>query len=91
MMALYTEGEYLFDTDDYSESFFYTWSELTYSPLEWLRGGLVIQRTKAYETNFEIQRGLLLGFCFEHVDLTGYVFNLGWGDPAYVFSVGVNF
>jgi NADH dehydrogenase FAD-containing subunit len=30
----------VFDTDDSSESFFYTWSELTLAPVEWFRFGL---------------------------------------------------
>ena len=40
-LQLYSEGEYVFDTDDSSESFFYTWSELTLAPVEWFRFGLV--------------------------------------------------
>src|SRR4051812_27673091 len=56
---LYSEGEYVFDTGDFSDSFFYNWSELTYSPVEWLRLGLAAQRTRAYESDRDIQRGLL--------------------------------
>jgi hypothetical protein len=45
-LQLYSEAEYVFDSDESSESFFYTWSELTYSVTDWLRVGGVIQRTK---------------------------------------------
>ena len=88
---LYTEGEYLFDTDNSSDSFFYTWSELSYSPLDWLRFGVVIQRTKAYQSDLDIQRGLLLGFSYKQVNFTTYVFNLGWEAPTFVFSIGATF
>jgi len=88
---LSSQGEYYFDAAESSENFFYTWSELTYSPLEWLRAGLVIQRTKAYKTEFDIQRGFLVGVAYKRVDLTGYVFNLGWTDPTLVLSIGFSF
>lgn len=90
-LELSTEGEYVFEVGDSSESFFYTWSELTISPLDWLRAGLAVQRTKVYETDLDIQRGLLLGFSYKKVDFTSYIFNLGWEDPTFVFSIGVNF
>ncbi len=88
--ALYSEGEYLFDTADSANNFFYTWSELTYSPVDAFRFGLVIQRTKAYQTQFEIQRGLLAGFSARLVELTAYVLNLD-GDPAFVLAAAVTF
>jgi len=75
-LELYSEGEYVFDTDDSSDSFFYNWSELTLAPLDWFRFGLVTQRTRAYETDRDIQRGLLLGFSYRVLDLTTCLFNL---------------
>ena len=61
-LVLYSEGEYVFDTGDRSASFFYNWSELSFSPVEWFRFGLVAQRTRAYESDRDIQRGFLVGF-----------------------------
>jgi len=90
-LELYSEGEYLIDVEDASESFFYTWSELTISPFEWLRTGFVTQRTRTYETDVDIQRGLLLGFSYKQVDFTTYVLNLGWDEPTVVLSLGVHF
>jgi|WetSurMetagenome_2_1015567.scaffolds.fasta_scaffold236745_2 hypothetical protein len=89
-MELYTEGEYVFATGDSSESFFYTWSELTLAPVDWFRFGAVIQRTKLYETDFDIQRGFLVGVSFKRVDLTTYVFNPA-DKPTFVFAAGVSF
>jgi hypothetical protein len=86
-----TEGEYVFDTKDSAGSFFYSWMELTYSPREWCRAGLVSQRTKAYQTDLDIQRGLLIGFSHKRVDFTTYIFNAGWTDPTVVLSLGFNF
>jgi hypothetical protein len=65
--------------------------ELSYSPREWWRAGLVAQRTKAYSTSLDIQRGLLFGVSGKNTDLTAYVFNAGWTDPTVVLSLGFKF
>ena len=88
--TLYSEGEFVFDTGDSANSFFYTWSELTYAPVDLLRLGLVIQRTKAYQTEFEIQRGLLVGFSTKMVEFTTYVFNPD-RDPVVVLAAALTF
>jgi len=90
-VELSSQCEYVFDTQDRSRNFFYTWSELSYSPLDWFRAGLVVQRTKVYKTDLNIQRGLLAGFSYKKLDFTTYVFNFGWTDPTVVLAVGVNF
>lgn len=90
-LQLYSEGEYVFDTGDSSDSFFYNWSELTLSPVEWLRFGVVTQRTRAYETDRDIQRGLLIGVSWMNLDLAAYVFNPDDDKPVVVVSFGVSF
>jgi hypothetical protein len=90
-LELYTEGEYLFDTDDSSDSFYYTWSEFTLAPVDWFRFGLAVQRTKLYQTDYDIQRGFLVGFTFKRVDLTTYVFNPDASRPMIVLGIGVSF
>jgi hypothetical protein len=88
---LASEGEYVVDAGTSSGNFFYTWSELTYSPADWFRFGLAAQRTKAYQTELDIQRGFLVGFSYKKVDFTTYFFNLGWTDPTVVLAVAVTF
>ena len=85
------DGEYVFDLEDSSGSFFYVWAQLTHAPRKWLSVGLVAQRTRAYQTSLDIQRGLLVGFSYRKVSLTAYEFNLGWTSPTVVFSVGATF
>lgn len=86
-----SEGEVLFDADESAESFFYAWSELTWAPTERFRFGLVGQRTRVYETDREIQRGVLLGFAGEHVDFATYVFNPDDDSPTVVLALGLNY
>lgn len=90
-LELYSEGEYVFDTGDSSDSFFYNWSELTFAPADWCRFGMVTQRTRAYGSDRDVQRGLLAGVSFERVDVTAYVLNPDDDDPTWVFAVGFSF
>ena len=89
--SLSSQGEYFCDAGGASANYFYTWSELTYSPWEWLHGGLAVQRTRAYKSDLDIQRGFLVGVSYRKVDVTTYVFNLGWTDPTIVLALGFNF
>lgn len=88
---LYSEGEYVFDTDDSEDSFFYTWSELTFRPVDSLRLGMVIQRTKAYDTDLDVQRGLLIGISTAKLDVTATIFNPDESDPVVMVSLGLAF
>ena len=49
------------------------------------------QRTRVYKTDRDIQRGLLAGFSFKHVDLTGYAFNPDDDKRTFVLAVAVTF
>jgi hypothetical protein len=84
-------NEYVFDTSNHSGSFYYSWPQLTYSPLDWFRVGLVAEHTKALHTSLEVQRGFLVGFSHKKWEFTTYVFNPGLADPTTVLEVGVSF
>ena len=90
-LELYSEGEYVFDTGHSSDSFFYNWSELTLSPVDWFRIGMVTQRTRLYKTDRDIQRGVLVGFSYKMVDLSLIVFNPDESKPTFVLAVGLSF
>ena len=90
-LEFYTENEYVADTNYRSDSFFYDWSELSLYPVDWFRLGLVTQRTRAYQSEREIQRGILAGGSFKWLNLTGYAFNPDDDEPFYVFSAEVTF
>ena len=90
-LELYSEGEYLFDSEDSSGSFFYNWSELTFAPTDWIRLGMVTQRTRIYHEDRDITRGPLLGLSYKQVDLTGYVLDPDSGHATFVIAAAVNF
>jgi hypothetical protein len=91
-LEAYSEGEYVVDLDSHHDNFFYTWSEFTIAPTDWLRAGVVVQRTKVYETDFDVQRGLLVAASFDRFDATASWFNPDEGDDSFfVFSFGLGF
>ncbi|MFI5247616.1 MAG: hypothetical protein ACHQWV_03580 [Nitrospirales bacterium] len=86
-----SSGEYVFDTSHRNGNFFYSWPQLTYSPLDWLHLGLVAQRTKAYRTSFDTQRGLFVGVSHKKAEFTTYIFNPVWSDPTMVLELRWSF
>lgn len=88
---LYSEGEYVIDTDDSSGNFFYNWAQLGWSPWQWLTVGLASQRTRVYHTGLDVQRGFFVGFAYKSLTLNVYVFNPGWETPTVVGSLAVSF
>lgn len=90
-LELYSEGEYVFDLGRRRDRFFYNWSEASVWMTEWLRAGLVTQRTRAYQTPRDLQRGLLVGATASRYEWAGYLFNPGDDDQLFVASMSVTF
>ncbi len=74
-LRLYTEDEYVFAFDDSSANYFYTWTELTATPWEFLTLGLVGQRTRLVQRPVEIERGILARLSVRAITLGVYLFN----------------
>ncbi len=90
-LELYSEGEYVRNTKDKQDSFFYSWNELRYSPVNWLHFGFVDQGSKAHRTEFDGQRGVALGFSRQNIDYTIYTFISGSGGPSVVLALSYTF
>jgi hypothetical protein len=90
-LQLSISNEYVFDTTHKSGNFYDTWPQLTYSPSGWFRAGLVAQRTRAFHTSLDVQRGFLAGVSGKKWESTIYVFNAGFTDPSVVLELGLNF
>ena len=91
MLEVSSENEFLVDAGDRADSFFYSWSEVALAPTDWFRFGLVTQRTRVYQEDREIQRGLLAGFSVWRMNFTSYVFNPDDDKPRFVFAADVTF
>ena len=89
-LEFYKEGEFLIDSVAKSGNFYYSWAEFRLALAEWARVGMVAQRTKLYQIEFDTQRGLMAGFSFRNLDLNAYLFNPD-KDPFLVFAVRIAF
>ncbi len=90
-LELYSEGEWIFDTGDSSNNFFYNWSQLIYSPADWVNFGVVTQRTRLVDTDREINRGPFLGFSYKTLELTAFAVNVGADDAYLIVGLEVSF
>jgi hypothetical protein len=92
IVDFYTESEYVRDTEVKEDSFTYSWNELGFTPLEWLRVGIVGQRTMVYQSERDIQRGLFAQLMYRKATLGLYIFNPDDSDNRFaVFSLGAKF
>ncbi len=90
-LQLSAQAEYVLNIDDRTSSFFYTWDEFIYSPTDWFHAGLVAQRTRAYHTDLDVQRGFSAGVAHKKIDFTTYIFNAGWTTPTVVLALSFSF
>jgi hypothetical protein len=87
-LNFWVSNEYVFDASDPSANYFYTWPQVTYSPVDWLHVGVVAQRTQAIES--DTQAGFLFGLSHQKVEFTSYILDPG-SKPTVVLEVGYNF
>ncbi len=87
----YVEAEYVHDGNERTNNYFYAWSELGFRPVEWLRVGLVGQRTTAYGGDREVQRGPFVQVTCGRITIGGFWFNPGSRDQVFVGSIGAAF
>ena len=90
-VELSSDMEFVIEPSHIHQSFLYSWDELVYSPTDWLHAGLVAQRTRAYHTNLDVQRGFSVGLSHRRMDFTTYIFNAGWTEPTVVLALGIKF
>ena len=90
-LELYSEGELMLDVGGKEDSFYYSWTELSYTPMSWLSVGLAAQKTRAYQTPRSVERGLLAGTAWRNMTLTGYVFEPFSDQKTVVIAFGLDF
>lgn len=89
--TFYTENEYLFELNDKENSFFYSWSELSFAPKDWFWFGVSWQRLRPYHTSRTLEEGFTAGVSFNRVSLQGYYFNPGSEAQFGIINLSVSF
>jgi hypothetical protein len=90
-LALWSQSEYVFDLGDHAASYFYSWSEFSFSNEDWLRVGLAVQRTRAFQTSTQVQGGPLVGVTLWKLSATAYLFAPGHADQFVVVALAGTF
>ncbi len=89
-LSFYSSSEYVFNLEDEAYNFAYTWTEMSVD-LDHLLVGLVVQRTRTFDSPLDLQKGLLL--LREQGDFTFgmYLFNAFFTDPTVTISLAYEF
>lgn len=87
---LYSEAEYVFDFETREGNFLYSWSELTFALFEQVRIGIAGSRTRAYDSDVELDRGPLLAYETERMNLSIAALNID-SDPITMISASITF
>lgn len=87
----YTENEYLFELNDKANSFFYSWSELSFAPKEWFWFGISWQRLRPYQSDRVVEKGFTAGFAINRFAVQGYYFNPGSETQFGIVNLSVSF
>jgi hypothetical protein len=87
----YIEAEYVYDSENHSDSYYYAWSEVGWKPVEWLRVGLAGQRTRVVQSSRDLQRGLFAQVMVAKATLSVYVFNPDTGSRYAIVALGLQF
>jgi hypothetical protein len=85
----YSESEYVFNFELSEYNYFYTWSELGWSGIEKIRVGLSANRTRLFQTERELQRGI-----FGEYTMGNFTAGLHYFNPVsddYFFIATLNF
>jgi hypothetical protein len=90
-LELYSEGEYVFDIDSAEGDYHYNWSQLSWQAQPWLGFGLSVQRTRMYQSELSIERGVFVSASRGAAELSVYGFNLDGDEPFAIVGFGVEF
>jgi hypothetical protein len=85
-LSLYSTSEHFIDLKGNSANFNLTWNELAVD-LKVLRFGLVAQRTRIFQSQLDVQRGILLQRQQGAFNFGVYLFNVGWAPPTVAFTL----
>lgn len=91
ILSLNAQSEYFFNAENNEDSYFYSWNEIEIAPIDWLYAGIVVERTKAFETETDIQAGLFGGIAYSNFYFTTYFFDPDKHDRNVLFALGWEF
>jgi len=89
--SLSSQGEYIWDWQNEQGDSLYSWTELTGSPADWCRLGLVLQTTNNYGTSDDLQPGAVAAFSYKRYAWEVDVLDPLRDDTTFILSFTVTF
>lgn len=86
---LYSQPQYTFAVENSVNNYVYSWTDITYSPLNWLSLGISLQHTKPNQSEGFLESGIVLEAAYKRFTFPVYIFNPQSNDRSIVF--GANF
>jgi hypothetical protein len=90
-LDFYSESEYVIDFDGQENNFFYTWTELAISPFRNFRTGISGNRTRLFQSELEIQKGIFAEYSFWKLTAGAHYFNPFSNDYFVIVTLGIEF
>ena len=90
-LDFYSESEYVIDFDGQENNFFYTWTELAISPFRNFRTGISGNRTRLFQSELEIQKGIFTEYSFWKLTAGVHYFNPFSNDYFVIVTLGIEF
>jgi len=87
VLSFWSQGEYVLDFEGLASSFFYSWNEVGVSNGDWLRVGVVFQRTRVFHTSTEVQVGPFVSVTVWKITAAAYLFAPAQADQFVVVSL----
>lgn len=87
----YSESEYVIDFSGSENNFFYTWTEVAVTPVSNLRTGISADRTRLYQSDLELQKGIFTEYTFWKLTAGVHYFNPFSGEDFVIATLQMEF
>lgn len=87
----YSETEYVIDFDSKENNFLYTWTELAITPFKNFRTGISGNRTRLFQSDLEVQKGIFIEYSFWKLTAGVHYFNPFSNDDFMIATLGIEF
>ena len=87
----YSETEYVFDFDGKENNFLYTWTELAITPFRNFRTGISANRTRLYQSDLEVEKGVFIQYSFWKLTAGVHYFNPFSDHDFVIATLGIEF
>ena len=90
-LDFYSESEYVIDFAGKENNFFYTWTELAITPFRNFRTGISGNRTRLFQSDLEVEKGIFTQYSFWKLTAGLHYFNPFSDDYFLIATMSIEF